>query len=291
MYYKNYGINGELEKYFNMPLNTDISLEENQRIIKLYRAYLLEDEKVMFECAGEVPKQKRKHTKILKHYFDLRSIIAGIVILIAAAVLFAMWLGDTSRTVLIVLALAFPFVYATGVLVYWHLIDESPDLEAIGRIKYLITDKRIIARHREDVDITDINDILYVLPEKRGENIGNVIFATNEPDFPVIFNGAYQHSGIYMTRDYSTAFEIIRTLIMDRDRRNEFINENSPEFDRITKAAGPVRKFQRTIVTDYGEGLHKQKVNAEMDELELPDQLTMDALLATDKDYKEDSEE
>ena len=33
MYYKNYGINGDLEKYYKMPLNTDISLEENQRII------------------------------------------------------------------------------------------------------------------------------------------------------------------------------------------------------------------------------------------------------------------
>lgn len=290
MYYKNYGINGELELKFNKPENRSVSLEENQRIIKLYRAFLLKDEKVMFECAGEVPKQKRKHTKILKHYFDLRSIIVGIVILITAAVLFVMWMNDTSRTVLIVMALAFPFVYATGVLVYWRLIDESPDLEAIGRIKYLITDRRIIARHREDVDITDINDILYVLPEKRGANIGNVIFATNEPDFPMIFNGAYQHSGIYMTRDYTTAFEIIRTLIMDRDRRNEFINENTAGHDRISNANTPIRKFQRTIVTDYGEGLHKQKVNAEMDELELPDQLTMDALLSTDEEYKNDEE-
>lgn len=59
MYYKNYGINGDLEKYYKMPLNTDISLEENQRIIKLYRAYLLEDEKIMFECSGQVPKQKK----------------------------------------------------------------------------------------------------------------------------------------------------------------------------------------------------------------------------------------
>ena len=93
-----------------------------------------------------------------------------------------------------------------------------------------------------------------------------------------------------MTRDYSTAFEIIRTLIMDKDRRNEFISENSPDHGKLTKAAGPIRRFQRTIVTDYGEGLHKQKVNAEMDELELPNQETMDALLATDEDYK-DSEE
>ncbi len=291
MYYKNYGINGELEKMFNKPVNKNVSLEENQRIINLYRAFLLKDERVMFECAGEVPKQKKKHTKIFKHYFDLRSIIIGIIILISAAVLFVMWMGDTSRTILIVLALAFPFVYATCVLIYWQVIDQSPDLEAIGKIKYLITDRRIIARHKEDVDITDIERILYVLPEKRGRNIGNVIFATDEPDFPVIFGGAYQHSGIYMTRDFSTAFEIIRTLIMDRDRRNEFINENSPEYERIKQASGPVRKFQRTIVTDYGEGLHKQKVNAEMDELELPDQLTMDALLATDEDYKQDSEE
>ena len=290
MYYKNYGINGELEKRFNAPVNTEVSIEENQRIIKLYRAYLEENEKIMFECSGQVPKQKRKHTKILKHYFDLRSIIMGLIIIAAAVLLFLMWLGDTSRTVLIVLALAFPVVYTTGVLIYWHLIDQSPDLEAIGKIKYLITDRRIIARHRDDVNITDIERIIYVLPEKRGASIGNVILATDEPDFPVIFGGAYQHSGIYMTRDYSTAFEIIRSLVMDKDRRNEFISENSPDFDRITNAAGPVRKFHRTIVTDYGEGLHKQKVNAEMDELELPNQETMDALLATDEDYK-DSEE
>lgn len=290
MYYKNYGINGELEKMFNSPVNSNVSLEENQRIIKLYRTFLQKGERVMFECSGQVPKQKRKHTKILKKYFDLRSLFIGALILIAAVVLFIMWINDTSRTLLIVLALAFPFVYTTGVIIYWHFIDESPDLEAIGKVKYLITDRRIIARHREDVNITDIEDILYVLPEKRGEKIGNVIFATDEPDFPVIFNGAYQHSGIYMTRDFSTAFEIIRTLIMDRDRRNEFIDENSPEYDRIKQAAGPVRKFQRTIVTDYGEGLHKQKVNAEMDELELPNQETMDALLATDEDYKESEE-
>ena len=290
MYYKNYGINGELEKRFNAPVNTEVSIEENQRIIKLYRAYLEENEKIMFECSGQVPKQKRKHTKILKHYFDLRSIIMGLVIVAAAVLLFFMWLGDTSRTVLIVLALAFPVVYTTGVLIYWHFIDQSPDLEAIGKIKYLITDRRIIARHRDDVNITDIDRIVYVLPEKRGASIGNVILATDEPDFPVIFGGAYQHSGIYMTRDYSTAFEIIRTLIMDKDRRNEFISENSPDHGKLTKAAGPIRRFQRTIVTDYGEGLHKQKVNAEMDELELPNQETMDALLATDEDYK-DSEE
>ena len=77
---------------------------------------------------------------------------------------------------------------------------------------------------------------------------------------------------------------------MDKDRRNEFISAHSPDFDRITNAAGPVRKFHRTIVTDYGEGLHKQKVNAEMDELELPNQQTLDALLTTDEEYK-DSEE
>ncbi len=290
MYYKNYGINGELEKMFNDPVNRSVSREENQRIINLYRAFLLKDEKVMFECSGQVPKQKKKHTKIFKHYFDLRSLLIGLGILIAAAVLFIMWLGDTSRTVLILLALAFPFVYTTGVIVYWHFIDLSPDLEAIGKIKYLITDRRIIARHGEDVDITDIDRILYVLPEKRGESIGNVIFATDEPDFPVIFGGAYQHSGIYMTRDYTTVFEIIRTLIVDRDRRNEFIDEYTPNNNTIKNAAGPVRKFQRTIVTDYGEGLHKQKVNADMDELELPNQETMDALLAVDEDYK-DSEE
>lgn len=290
MYYKNYGINGELENMFNSPVNRGVSLEENQRIIKLYRAFLLKGEKVMFECAGEVPKQKRKHTKILKKYFDVKSIVITVLLIAALALLLVLALDKTARTVLIVLALAFPFIYATVVLIYWHLIDQSPDLEAIGKIKYLITDKRIIARHREDVNITDIEDILYVLPEKRGEKIGNVIFATNEPDFPVIFNGAYQHSGIYMTRDFSTAFEIIRTLIMDRDRRNEFINENTPDNDTIKKAAGPVRKFQRTIVTDYGEGLHKQKVNADMDELELPDQLTMDALLNTDEEEKESEE-
>ena len=288
MYYKNYGINGELEKRFNAPLNTDVSLEENQRIIKLYRAYLEEDEKIMFECAGDVPKQKRKHTKILKHYFDLRSLVMGLIILVAAVVLFFMWLGDTSRTVLIVLALAFPVVYTTGVLIYWHFIDRSPDLEAIGKIKYLITNRRIIARHKEDVDITDIDDIIYVIPEKRAEKKGNVIFATNAPDYPIIFGGAYQNNGIYLTRDYSTAFEIIRNLVMERDRRREFIEENQP--DKIRNAAAPNRRYQRTIVTDYGEGLHKQKVNAEMDELELPNQETMDALLATDEDYK-DSEE
>lgn len=290
MYYKNYGINGDLEKYYNLPLNTSISLEENQRIIKLYRAYLLEDEKIMFECSGQVPKQKKKHTKIFKRYFDLRSLLIGAAILIAAVVLFIMWMNDTSRTLLIVLALAFPFVYTTGVIIYWHFIDLSPDLEAIGKIKYLITDRRIIARHGEDVDITDINDILYVLPEQRGESIGNVIFATNEPDFPMIFNGAYQHSGIYMTRDFSTAFEIIRMLIIDRDRRNDFIDQYTPDNNTIKKAAAPIRKYQRTIVTDYGEGLHKQKVNADMDELELPNQETMDALLATDEDYKNDEE-
>ena len=290
MYYKNYGINGELERRFNAPINTEVSIEENQRIIKLYRAFLLEDEKIMFECSGQVPKQKRKHTKILNHYFDLRSLLIGALIIIAVVVLFIMWLNKTSRTVLIVMALAFPVVYTTCVLIYWHMIDSSPDLEAKGKIKYLVTDRRIIARHRDDVNITDIERIIYVLPEKRGASIGNVIFATDEPDYPVIFGGAYQHTGIYMTRDYSTAFEIIRSLVMDKDRRNEFISENSPDFDRITNAAGPVRKFQRTIVTDYGEGLHKQKVNAEMDELELPSQQTMDALLATDEDYK-DSEE
>lgn len=290
MYYKNYGINGELEKRFNAPINTEVSIEENQRIIKLYRAFLLEDEKIMFECSGQVPKQKRKHTKILKHYFDLRSLLIGALIIIAVVVLVIMWLNKASRTVLIVMALAFPVVYTTGVLIYWHLIDQSPDLEAKGKIKYLVTDRRIIARHRDDVNITDIERIIYVLPEKRGASIGNVIFATDEPDYPVIFGGAYQHTGIYMTRDYSTAFEIIRSLVMDKDRRNEFISENSPDFDRITNAAGPVRKFHRTIVTDYGEGLHKQKVNAEMDELELPNQQTLDALLATDEDYK-DSEE
>ena len=290
MYYKNYGINGDLEKYYKMPLNTDISLEENQRIIKLYRAYLLEDEKIMFECSGQVPKQKKKHTKIFKRYFDLRSILIGAGILIAAAVLFIMWLNDTSRTVLIVMALAFPFVYTTIVLIYWHFIDLSPDLEAIGKIKYLITDRRIIARHGEDVDITDINDILYVLPEQRGEKIGNVIFATNEPDFPVIFNGAYQHSGIYMTRDYSTVFEIIRTLLIDRDRRNEFISENSKGYGRINQAAEPIRKYQRTIVTDYGNGIQPKKIDTEMDELELPDQMTIDAMLGVDEDYKESEE-
>ena len=290
MYYKNYGINGELEKRFNAPINTEVSIEENQRIIKLYRAFLLEDEKIMFECSGQVPKQKRKHTKILNHYFDLRSLLIGALIIIAVVVLVIMWLNNTSRTVLIVMALAFPVVYTTGVLIYWHFIDQSPDLEAIGKIKYLITDRRIIARHREDVNITDIDRIVYVLPEKRGASIGNVIFATDEPDYPVIFGGAYQHTGIYMTRDYSTAFEIIRSLVMDTDRRNEFISENSPDFDRITNAAGPVRKFHRTIVTDYGEGLHKQKVNAEMDELELPDQMTMDAMLGVDEDYKESEE-
>ena len=288
---KQYGINGELEKRFNAPLNTNVSLEENQRIIKLYRAYLEEDEEIMFECAGEVPKQKRKHTKILKHYFDLRSLLMGLLIIIAVVVLFIMWLNDVSRTILIVLALAFPFVYATIILTYRRMTEESPDLEAIGRIKYLITNKRIIARHREDVNITDIERIIYVLPEKRGASIGNVIFATDEPDFPVIFGGAYQHTGIYMTRDYSTAFEIIRTLIMDRDRRNEFIRENSEGHGELVTASGPIKKFQRTIVTDYGEGLHKQKVNAEMDELELPNQQTLDALLATDEEYKEDSEE
>lgn len=290
MYYKNYGINGELEKMYNFPINTEVSLDENRRIIKLYRAFLLENEKVMFECSGQVPKQKKKHTKIFKNYFDLKSIILMICVILLAVILFIMWTHDTSRTVLIVLALAFPFVYTTGVLVYWHFIDQSPDLEAIGKIKYLITDRRIIARHGEDVDITDINDILYVLTDKRGEKIGNVVFATNEPDYPVIFNGAYQHNGIYMTRDFSTVFEIIRTLIIDRDRRNEFIDEYTPNNDTMKKAAKPIRKFQRTLVTDYGEGLHKQKVNADMDELELPNQETMDALLATDEDYK-DSEE
>jgi len=106
----------------------------------------------------------------------------------------------------------------------------------------------------------------------------------------MIFNGAYQHSGIYMTRDFSTAFEIIRTLIIDRDRRNDFIDQYTPDNNTIKKAAAPIRKYQRTIVTDYGEGLHKQKVNADMDELELPNQETMDALLATDEDYKNDEE-
>lgn len=290
MYYKNYGINGELETMFNSPVNKVVSIEENQRIIKLYRAFLQAGEKVMFECSGQVPKQKKKHTKILKKYFDIKSILITVLIVAAIALLLVLALHKTSRTVLIVLVLAFPFVYATVVTVYWRLIDDSPDLEAIGKIKYLITDRRIIARHKEDVDITDINSIIYVLPEKRGASIGNVIFATNEPDYPLIFGGAYQHSGIYMTRDYSQAFQIIRTLIMDRDRRNEFIDENSPEYDRIKNASGPVKKYQRTIVTDYGEGLHKQKVNADMDELELPDQLTMDALLATDEDYKESEE-
>lgn len=290
MYYKNYGINGELETMFNSPVNKVVSIEENQRIIKLYRAFLQAGEKVMFECSGQVPKQKKKHTKILKKYFDIKSILITVLIVAAIALLLVLALHKTSRTVLIVLVLAFPFVYATVVTVYWRLIDDSPDLEAIGKIKYLITDRRIIARHKEDVDITDINSIIYVLPEKRGASIGNVIFATNEPDYPLIFGGAYQHSGIYMTRDYSQAFQIIRTLIMDRDRRNEFIDENSPEYDRIKNASDPVKKYQRTIVTDYGEGLHKQKVNADMDELELPDQLTMDALLATDEDYKESEE-
>ena len=275
---------------FNSPVNKVVSIEENQRIIKLYRAFLQAGEKVMFECSGQVPKQKKKHTKILKKYFDIKSILITVLIVAAIALLLVLALHKTSRTVLIVLVLAFPFVYATVVTVYWRLIDDSPDLEAIGKIKYLITDRRIIARHKEDVDITDINSIIYVLPEKRGASIGNVIFATNEPDYPLIFGGAYQHSGIYMTRDYSQAFQIIRTLIMDRDRRNEFIDENSPEYDRIKNASGPVKKYQRTIVTDYGEGLHKQKVNADMDELELPDQLTMDALLATDEDYKESEE-
>ena len=290
MYYKNYGINGELETMFNSPVNKVVSIEENQRIIKLYRAFLQAGEKVMFECSGQVPKQKKKHTKILKKYFDIKSILITVLIVAAIALLLVLALHKTSRTVLIVLVLAFPFVYATVVTVYWRLIDDSPDLEAIGKIKYLITDRRIIARHKEDVDITDINSIIYVLPEKRGASIGNVIFATNEPDYPLIFGGAYQHSGIYMTRDYSQAFQIIRTLIMDRDRRNEFIDENSPEYDRIKNASDLVKKYQRTIVTDYGEGLHKQKVNADMDELELPDQLTMDALLATDEDYKESEE-
>ena len=76
---------------------------------------------------------------------------------------------------------------------------------------------------------------------------------------------------------------------MERDRRREFIDENQP--NRIKTAAAPDRRYQRTIVTDYGEGLHKQKVNADMDELELPDQMTMDALLTVDEDYKQDSEE
>jgi hypothetical protein len=290
MYYKNYGINGELEKMFNSPVNKVVTLEENQRIIKLYRAFLLKDEKVMFECAGDVPKQKKKHTKIFKKYFDIKSMICTALIIIAAVVLFILWLNNTARSVLLILALAFPVVYTTGVLIYWHLIDQSPDLEAIGKIKYLITDKRIIARHREDVDITDIDDIIYVIPEKRAEKKGNVIFATSAPDYPMIFGGAYQNNGIYMTRDYSTAFEIIRSLVMDRDRRREFIDENQP--DRIKNASAPDRRYHRTIVTDYGEGLHKQKVNAEMDELELPDQLTMDALLTVDEDYKQqDSEE
>lgn len=290
MYYKNYGINGELELRYNSPVNTIVSREENQRIIKLYRAYLLSGERIMFECSGKVPKQKQKHTKILKKYFDIKSIITFAIVVIAALTLFIMWLNDTSRTALILVALAFPFVYTTGVLLYWHIIDSSPDLEAIGKIKYLITDKRIIARHRDDVNITDINDIIYVIPEKRGPKIGNVILATSEPEYPVIFGGAYQHCGIYMTRDYSQAFQIIRTLIMDRDLRNEFISENSSGYGEIKTAAAPQRKYQRTIVTDYGEGLHKQKTDVQMDELELPDQLTMDALLATDEEYKEDEE-
>ena len=289
MYYKNYGINGELEKMFNSPVNKKVSIEENQRIIKLYRAYLLKDEKVMFECAGDVPKEKKRHTKIANKYFDIKSIFCTALIIIAAIVLFILWINDTGRTVLLVLALAFPIVYTTAVLIYWHAIDENPDLEAIGKIKYLITDKRIIARHREDVDITDIDDIIYVIPEKRAEKKGNVIFATNAPDYPMIFGGAYQNNGIYLTRDYSTAFEIIRNLVMERDRRREFIDENQP--NRIKTAAAPDRRYQRTIVTDYGEGLHKQKVNADMDELELPDQMTMDALLTVDEDYKQDSEE
>ena len=199
MYYKNYGINGELEKMFNSPVNRNVTLEENQRIIKLYRAFLLKDEKIMFECAGEVPKQKRKHTKLIKRYFDLRSIIISVLLVVGLALLLLLALNKETRTVLIVIALAFPIVYATVVLIYWHLIDQSPDLEAIGKIKYLITDRRIIARHREDVDITDIDDIIYVIPEKRAQKKGNVIFATNAPDYPMIFGGAYQNNGIYMT--------------------------------------------------------------------------------------------
>lgn len=288
MYYKNYGINGELEKMFNSPVNKNVTLEENQRIIKLYRAFLLKDEKVMFECAGDVPKQKRRHTKLIKRYFDLRSIIISVLLVAGLALLLLLALNKQSRTVLIVMVLAFPVVYTTVVLIYWHLIDQSPDLEAIGKIKYLITDRRIIARHREDVDITDIDDIIYVIPEKRAEKKGNVIFATNAPDYPMIFGGAYQNTGIYMTRDYSTAFEIIRNLVIDRDRRREFFDENRP--NKIQNATGPDRRYHRTIVTDYGEGLHKQKVNADMDELTPPDQLTLDALLTVDEEYK-DSEE
>lgn len=288
MYYKNYGINGELEKMFNSPVNRNVTLEENQRIIKLYRAFLLKDEKIMFECAGEVPKQKRKHTKLIKRYFDLRSIIISVLLVVGLALLLLLALNKETRTVLIVIALAFPIVYATVVLIYWHLIDQSPDLEAIGKIKYLITDRRIIARHREDVDITDIDDIIYVIPEKRAQKKGNVIFATNAPDYPMIFGGAYQNNGIYMTRDYSTAFEIIRNLVIERDRRREFFDENQP--NKMQNAAAPNRRYQRTIVTDYGEGLHKQKVNADMDALTPPDQLTLDALLTVDEEYK-DSEE
>lgn len=279
MYYKNYGITGELEKMYNCPVNINVSLEENKRIIKLYRAFLLRDENVMFECAGKIPKQKLKHTKILKKYINKKTIITTAALIAILSLLLVLTLNKTARTVLIVIALAFPIVYTTVVLVYWHLIDNSPDLEAVGRIKYLITDKRIIARHGQDVNITNIEDILYVLPEKRGKNIGNVIFATDEPDFPVIFGGAYQHSGIYMTRDFSTAFEIIRTLLMDRDRRNEFITENSHGYDKMSSAAKPDKKFQRTVITDYGKGFNDQKVNNEMDELELPDQLTLDAML------------
>lgn len=290
MYYKNYGINGELEKMYNDPVNKVVSLDENRRIIKLYRAFLLKNEKVMFECSGLVPKEKKKHTKILRRYFDVKSILLTAVIIAAIAAALLMLLSESSRTVLLILLLAFPVVYTIVVNVYWHMIDDSPDLEAIGKIKYLITDRRIIARHKDDVDITDINDIIYVIPEKRGAKIGNVIFATNEPDYPVIFGGAYQNNGIYMTRDYSAVFEIIRTLIIDRDRRNEFIDENSADYERIKNVSSPNRRFQRTIVTDYTEGLHKQHVSSDMDELELPDQLTMDALLAVDDDYK-DSEE
>ena len=155
MYYKNYGINGELEKMYNDPVNKVVSLDENRRIIKLYRAFLLKNEKVMFECSGLVPKEKRKHTKILKRYFDVKSILLTAVIIAAIAAALLMLLSESTRTVLLILLLAFPVVYTIVVNVYWRLIDDSPDLEAIGKIKYLITDRRIIARHKDDVDITD----------------------------------------------------------------------------------------------------------------------------------------